>query len=495
MQALAELVHSAFHRPETTIYRWTNGLVWVLIVLSIGLFAVDLAMGGLPATDLLVWIDRLILTFFAIEIGLRILTFRPPVLDIMGDSRAVRLTTHVYARLVYALRPLNLIDILTVLAFFPVLRGLRALRLLRLLRASRFYKGPLRGTMRAFEDNALLYLFAFSTLGVLVLLGGTSMWLAERDLNSGVDTLGDGIWWALVTITTVGFGDISPETAVGRGVASVLMIAGMFMLALFAGIVGHSLLNAVLSIREEQFRMSTNVNHLVICGWDQGSRMLLDTLDGEVDAERTDMVIFALGQRPPDLPTSFSWVSGDPTKESELEKVRLTHAQAVIVVGSRGRPPAEADAVTILTVFTVRRFLKSHKDTARRKAPLRIIAEVLDSENVEHCRTAGADEVIESTRLGFSLLSHAVVQPGTAEVLGEVVAAGAHSLYVGESTSEMALPKSFGALATELKARHGVMLLGVQDRKGKDLLNPPDQLVVTAGMKLVYLAESALLPS
>jgi voltage-gated potassium channel len=495
MQALAELVHSAFHRPETTIYRWTNGLVWVLIVLSIGLFAVDLALGGLPETDLLVWVDRLILTFFGVEIALRILSFRPPVLEIMGDSRAVRLGTHLYARMVYALQPLNLIDILTVLAFFPVLRGLRALRMLRLLRASRFYKGPLRGTMRAFEDNALLYLFAFSTLGVLVLLGGTSMWLAERDLNPDVETLGDGIWWALVTITTVGFGDISPETAVGRGVASVLMIAGMFMLALFAGIVGHSLLNAVLSIREEQFRMSTNVNHLVICGWDSGSRMLLDTLAGEVDPERTDMVIFAPGTRPADLPTSFSWVGGDPTKESELQKIRLTHAQAVIVVGSRGRPPAEADAVTILTVFTVRRFLKAQKDTLRRKAPLRIIAEILDSENVEHCRTAGADEVIESTRLGFSLLSHAVVQPGTAEVLGEVVAAGAHSLYVGRCPAEQRLPMAFGELAVALKTRHGLMLLGVQDKHGKDLLNPVDSLTVTASMKLVYLAEEAVLPS
>lgn len=492
MGRFAETLHAAFHQPDTRIYRWTQGAIWALILLSIALFAWDVAVGGLPETDALVWIDRVILTIFAVEITLRVLTYAPPSLEVFGDTRALRLKTHIYARAVYLLRPLNLVDLLTVLAVFPALRGLRALRLLRLLRANRLSKGPLRSVLRAFEDNATLYLTAFSLLGAFVLLGGTSMWLVERFDNPNVSTLSDGLWWALVTITTVGFGDIAPVTGLGRGIAGVLMVSGMFMLALFAGIVGHSLLNAVLTIREDQFRMSTNVNHIVVCGYDEGSRMLLDTLLDEVDVERHDVVIFDDDQRPADLPGAFTWVRGDPTKESELHKVRMTHARAAVVVGARDRPPAEADATTILTLFTIRRWVKAHL-TSRRIRPLYIVAEILDAENVEHARTAGADEVIETTRMGFSLLAHAVAQPGTAEVLGEVVRAGAHSLYVGCVPEEYELPTAYGTVIGGLRRQHGILVLGLRDGVGLDLLNPSDDTPVEAGYQLIYLGEREVL--
>ena len=486
-----DALHAAFHRSETAVYRWTQGAVWVLIAASIALVGLDLTEVEQP--DWLVWIDRLILTLFAVEISLRILTFRPPQLEIFGDRAAVRLKEHVYARFIYALRPLNLIDILTVIAVFPALRGLRALRLLRLLRANRFSHGSIRNLLRAFEDNASLYLTALSTLFTAVGIGGASMWLVERGVNEKVETLGDGLWWALVTITTVGFGDISPETTVGRVVAGVLMIFGMFMLALFAGIVGHSLLNAVLSIREDQFRMSTNVNHIVVCGYDAGSAMLLDSLVEEIDAAQHDLVVFSPGERPRDLPAAWTWVRGDPTKESELSRIRPTHAKAVLVVGRRSSLPGEADAVTILTVFTLRRFMKAQAETARRIKPLYIVAEILDAENVEHARTAGANEVIETTRLGFSLMAHAVSQPGTAEVLGEVVQTGAHSLYVGPVPQEYELPLAFGTLAASLKRNHGALVIGTRDQDGNDTLNPADDVRVEPGVDLVYLAESDVL--
>ncbi len=495
MKAFFETLHAAFHQPDTTIYRWTQGFVWLLILLSIALFAWDIAAGGLPETNLLVWVDNIILTIFAIEIALRVLTHRPPSLEVFGDTRALRLRTHVYARFVYLLSPLNLVDLLTVIAVFPALRGLRALRLLRLLRAKGLARGPIRSFLRAFEDNATLYLTAFSTLGVFVLVGGTSMWLVERLENENVQSLADGLWWALVTITTVGFGDIAPVTGLGRAIAGVLMVSGMFMLALFAGIVGHSLLNAVLSIREDQFRMSTNVNHIVICGYDEGSRMLLDTLLEEVDTDKHDVVIFDNEPRPNDLPGAFTWVHGDPTKESELYKVRMTHARAVIVVGARDRAPPEADATTILTLFTIRRWLKANL-TTKRVRPLNIVAEILDAENVEHARTAGADEVIETTRMGFSLLAHAVSQPGTAQVLGEVVRTGAHSLYVGGVPPEYELPQRYGELVSGLRRQHGILVLGLRDGVGLDVLNPDDEMRVEPGYQLIYLGErEALSPS
>ena len=86
-----------------------------------------------------------------------------------------------------------------------------------------------------------------------------------------------------MTVTTVGFGDITPVTGLGRIIAAVMMVAGMFTLALFAGIVGSSLVSGMLSIREEQFRMSEYVNHVIVCGHDESTRLLLDALARELE--------------------------------------------------------------------------------------------------------------------------------------------------------------------------------------------------------------------
>ena len=143
------------------------------------------------------------------------------------------------------------IDIITVLAVVPALRGLRAMRLLRLLRTLRVwrYSSPFLGFTRAFQENALLYVLAFSTLGTEVLVGGVTITQAERGYDSAITSFSDGMWWALVTLTTVGYGDMTPVSPLGKSIGSVLMVAGMFTLALFAGIVGQTLLSTVLTIR------------------------------------------------------------------------------------------------------------------------------------------------------------------------------------------------------------------------------------------------------
>ncbi len=251
-------MYAAFHEPKSVVYRYVQGFVWALILLSILLLVLEAL---LPADGMLNpivrWADRVLLTIFAVEILLRVVTFRPAAVEIYRRPPLGRLRTHLLGRLAFLMRPIMLVDILAVLALFPELRGLRVLRLLRLLRTTRVfrYRNPFAIVLQAFEENGLLFALAFSVLGVATLLGGTSIYLVEAKANPAIDSVFDGFWWAMVTITTVGFGDITPVTMLGRIVGGVLMVSGMFMLALFAGIVGSSLVSGVLSIREEQFRM------------------------------------------------------------------------------------------------------------------------------------------------------------------------------------------------------------------------------------------------
>jgi len=498
MTALFADLHAAFHEPGTRIYRIVQGGVWTLIVLSIVLLVVEaLVPDNSPAAPFLQRLDSAILALFAIEIVLRVASFQPPALKVFKRPPRGRIRAQVMARVGFILRPMTLIDILAVLALFPGLRGLRVLRLLRLLRTSRVfrYRNPFAIVLQTFEENGLLFTFAFSVLAITTVLGGVTIYLVEGRVNPEITTMGDGIWWSLVTVTTVGFGDITPVTSLGRIVGGVMMIAGMFTLALFAGIVGSSLVRGMLSIREEQFRMSDYANHVVVCGYDQSTHLLQEALDEAMNLNDTTVVFFEDQERPRDLPPEFYWVQGDPTKESELDKVRLTHAAAVIVSGARDVPPQVADAASILTVFTIRSYLKRNRQiVSGRRRPLYVVVEILDSENVDHALSAGADEVIETRRIGFAMVAHAVAFHGTATTMSRVLLSGAHSVYIGMIPGDPKESVTFGDLLVEMQlSKNGGLVIGVRTPKGKDVINPPKSFVLEPGSLLIYFAETPLL--
>lgn len=119
--------------------------------------------------------------------------------------------------------------------YLIVFRAIRLLRVFRILKLSRYlYEGNILATaLRASARKIIVFL---STVVTLVVIIGTLMYLIEGEKN-GFTSIPISIYWAIVTITTVGYGDISPQTALGQVVASVLMIVGYAIIAVPTGIV------------------------------------------------------------------------------------------------------------------------------------------------------------------------------------------------------------------------------------------------------------------
>jgi len=146
----------------------------------------------------------------------------------------------------YATSFFGVVDLLAVLPtylsiFFPgshyflVIRVLRVLRIFRVLKLVQ-YVGETRRLMQALQaSRRKITVFLFAVL-TLVIIFGSLMYLIE-DQQSGFTSIPQSIYWAIVTLTTVGYGDISPQTGFGRAVSAIIMIIGYGIIAVPTGIV------------------------------------------------------------------------------------------------------------------------------------------------------------------------------------------------------------------------------------------------------------------
>ncbi len=144
---------------------------------------------------------------------------------------------------------------LDLIAILPLdfLRAARALRVARLARLVRSVSVLWRITARVrgvLQTNGLATVLAFSCL--LIGVGGLTIWAVEPDMGS----LTDGLWWSVVTTTTVGYGDLSPTTSIGRVVAVVLMVVGIGTIGMITGSI------ATFFIKDSEFEVPEHVQIL-----------------------------------------------------------------------------------------------------------------------------------------------------------------------------------------------------------------------------------------
>jgi voltage-gated potassium channel len=125
---------------------------------------------------------------------------------------------------------------------FMVIRAIRLLRVFRILKAAHFLREAhvLTTALRASRRKITVFLGAIVTV---VLIVGALMYVIEGE-EHGFTSIPTGMYWAIVTMTTVGYGDIAPRTPLGKFVASLLMIVGYGIIAVPTGIVSVELANA-----------------------------------------------------------------------------------------------------------------------------------------------------------------------------------------------------------------------------------------------------------
>jgi len=220
-------LHEIIYEADTPAGKLFDVILLILIVLSI-VFVMLESVKGLPPQVyvLLSYAEWIITIFFTFEYIARIISIKRPSSYIFSFYGIIDFLSTI---------PLYLSFFIAGTGAFLAVRALRLLRIFRILKISR-YIGESNKLVQAIKDSrAKISVFLFAVM-VLCIIMGTVMYMIEGE-ESGFRSIPISVYWCIVTLTTVGYGDIAPVTPLGQFLAAVIMIMGYGIIAVPTGIV------------------------------------------------------------------------------------------------------------------------------------------------------------------------------------------------------------------------------------------------------------------
>ena len=292
-------------------------------------------------------------------------------------------------------------------------------------------------------------------LFITMIFGGIVLqWLETGDISKGDNPF----WWAIVTMTTVGYGDFSPETPEGRVFAVFIMFAGITLVSLLTASI--SSIFVAQKIREGKGLEKLNISdHIVLCGWNSNTGNLMNSIQKLNHEKHLDLVLVneLSEEEVNQIKSRFTklnilFVSGDYTQEETLLKASVTTSNTVIIIPNNiNNEDGLHDEKTIFATLTIKSIDSS----------IRVVAYLLERENLTHIKRAEADEVVISDDFSLNILASHVVDPGVPQLSNHLVNADSSSRFVRKQIPSNFVGKEYGDLFDYFRGENGSLLVGL----------------------------------
>jgi voltage-gated potassium channel len=364
-------------------------------------------------------------------------------------------------KLKYMVTPPAIIDLL---AIFPAYRPLRVLRifvLFRVLKLLRYTKSIKQFTevlsTKKFELLTLLFLLFF-----IVMTAGIAIYVLEERLNPNIESLFDALYWAFVTISTVGYGDISPVTTEGRTISGVVIISGIAMISFATSVIVSAFSEKLGELKENRIieQVNKSESFLIVCGYGQMTKMFFRQNEGppnnyiilENSFERVEQA----------RKDGYQAIYEDASRYDTLSKFNTEHSQITIL------------CLTASDIENIYITLNAKSISSK----IRVIARASSDSMVSKFEHAGADHILRPNMVANTMIHTAITQPTMYKAIHAILTgkniARIDELHVYEYDSIV------GKSIKELDFKSFKLLfMGIQ-RGGSFIFNPPHSETVNS---------------
>ncbi|MFK2827265.1 potassium channel family protein [Bacillus sp. B190/17] len=318
------------------------------------------------------------------------------------------------------------------------------------------------------ESPILLRIFGIAVFFIVSF--GTAVHFIEPDT---FPTIFEGIWWAVVTASTVGFGDFAPKTTAGRLLGIGLIFAGAGFLSAYFINLAAAAVTSQNALREGKAAYE-NKNHLIIVGWNERTKEIIDHLQ-TFSISRHIVLIDDSLRTNPYSEKIVHFIQGIPHRDEILQKANLKNAASALITSDPNKNEMYADMNSILTLVAMKGSSPS----------LYCIVEILTNDQVINAERAGADEVIQTNKHASAVMLNSIHQEGASTALTHLLDPLNGGLLKTMAPEPDWVHMSFGELAINL-LKERVILMGIQ-RAENTMINPPLAVQILSSDRLLVI--------
>ncbi|MDQ7042146.1 MAG: ion transporter [Sulfurimonas sp.] len=373
----------------------------------------------------------------------------------------------------YMLSLRAIIDFLAILPFFHELRLLRIFILFRVFKLFRYARSfQLLAGVLASKKFEFITLALFST--IVVFVSSVLMYVMEaNNENSPINTLFDSLYWSIVTISTVGYGDVTPATDAGRFVAILVITAGIAVLAFTTSLVVSAFTDKLDEIKEVKTieNLSNLKEFYLICGYESVAKELCKKLESSShNIIVLDDDITRVNSAKQDGLTALHYSPGKISSYKNLGIDIKKQVKAVLCL-------YEDDVENVYTALTVRSFDKE----------IFMLSLLINDSNRKKLEFAGINHLVYPQELVAMITKEFIGKPVAFEVVHAMRSSTSH-IKIDELAITLRVYENFKTVGELGNEMYRVIVLGLYKHdEDKFLFNPPKNTAIELGDYIIAI--------
>ena len=377
----------------------------------------------------------------------------------------------------YVSSPMAIIDLLAILPSYREFGILRIFVLFRVFKLMR-YSSNLYHFFQVLSSKKSELFTLFILLFFLIAISGISIYVFEGAHNEGIHNIFDTFYWSLITISTVGYGDITPHSIEGRVITMIIIIVGMGLISFSTSIMVSAFAERLDELRKNKVLHSLKKveNLYIICGYSDLAQMLVERL------HREGKEFLIIDQDPHEIETLFEKgyraVVGDATKKNIFTHIDFDKVAAVLVL-------TQSDMRNIYISLNIRSFSKD----------VFLISRAIDQQSYKKLKLAGVNYIISPYLTAGIFTLKIFEEPIALKVVEDILNAKKNAYtdqieimqgnpFIGKSIAEIPF-KRFKVLFLGVIRENKKMLL--KEFRFRFFFDPPKDFVLEEGDILIVM--------